>query len=376
MSAVLQAPVARPTEPVELTEYLYENYGQRVFTFCYSRLRNREEAQDAAQTTFIYVLRSLQRGVVPEFELAWLLKIAFNVCRGTRRSSGRLTAVTQEVEDIDELAAPQAAGHEGSERLEALRDGLAHLPERQRRGILLREWQGLSYAEIADELGLSLGAVETLLFRARRNLASRLQHVRSGIGALNVASLAPFFRSLARGGLGKLGLIGASASVALIPVVAIEIAPALAERKAAVTLQPASVAGGAPARRPAGAHPALMNDAARVKLSGARAGSGGAERQQQPRAVAPGGTADPDGFAPDPTTVSEAPQATSPRSSSPSSSSPSSLLPSPPPLTPPAPLNIDVPALQPPASVPTADTTLLNRVTDALAGVEGALPLP
>src|SRR5207247_2216457 len=86
MSAVLHAPVARPTEPVELTEYLYENYGQRVFTFCYSRLRNREEAQDAAQTTFIYVHRSLQRGVVPEFELAWLLKIAFNVCRGTRRS--------------------------------------------------------------------------------------------------------------------------------------------------------------------------------------------------------------------------------------------------------------------------------------------------
>ncbi len=238
MSAVLHAPVARPTEPVELTEYLYENYGQRVFTFCYSRLRNREEAQDAAQTTFIYVLRSLQRGVVPEFELAWLLKIAFNVCRGTRRSSGRLTAVTQEVEDIDELAAPQAAGHEGSERLEALRDGLAHLPERQRRGILLREWQGLSYAEIADELDLSVGAVETLLFRARRNLASRLQHVRSGVAAINVVTLAPFLRSIARGGLGKLGLIGASATVALVPVVAIEIAPALADGKAAVTLGP------------------------------------------------------------------------------------------------------------------------------------------
>ena len=90
MSTLLgQAPVERPTEPADLTQYLYEKYGQRVFTFCYSRLRNREEAQDAAQTTFIYVLRSLQRGVEPEFELAWLLKIAFNVCRGTRRSTGR-----------------------------------------------------------------------------------------------------------------------------------------------------------------------------------------------------------------------------------------------------------------------------------------------
>src|SRR5882724_3249477 len=173
MSAVLQAPVARPTEPVELTEYLYENYGQRVFTFCYSRLRNREEAQDAVQTTFIYVLRSLQRGVEPEFELAWLLKIAFNVCREAERSVGRIHATTWEVEDMDELAAPSADGYEGPEQLDALREALATLPERQRRAILLREWQGLSYAEIADELRLTVGAVETLLYRARRSLTSR-----------------------------------------------------------------------------------------------------------------------------------------------------------------------------------------------------------
>jgi RNA polymerase sigma factor (sigma-70 family) len=242
MSALLGTAGVRPTEPAELTRYLYEKHGQRVFTFCYSRLRNREEAQDATQTTFIYVLRSLQRGVEPEFELAWLLKIAFNVCRGVRRSTGRDSAAIQEIEDIDTLAAPPAAGYEGSEQLAALREALATLPESQRRGILLREWQGLSYAEIADELGLSLGAVETLLFRARRNLASRLEHVRSGVGALNVASLAPFFRSLARGGIGKLGLIGASASVALIPVVAAEVAPALADGKAEVTLRSAAPA--------------------------------------------------------------------------------------------------------------------------------------
>src|SRR2546423_10700440 len=195
MSTVLgHPPVARPTEPVELTQYLYEKYGQRVFTFCYSRLRNREEAQDAAQTTFIYVLRSLQRGVEPEFELAWLLKIAFNVCRGTRRSTGRHSAVTQEVEDMDELAAPAAASFEGNERLAALRDGLAHLPERQRRGILLREWQGLSYAEIAHEPRLSLGAVQTLLFRARRNLASRLHPVPPRVRAVYAPTPAPLLR--------------------------------------------------------------------------------------------------------------------------------------------------------------------------------------
>jgi RNA polymerase sigma-70 factor (ECF subfamily) len=365
MSAV-HAPVARPTEPVELTEYLYENYGQRVFTFCYSRLRNREEAQDAAQTTFIYVLRSLQRGVVPEFELAWLLKIAFNVCRGTRRSSGRLTAVTQEVEDIDELAAPQAAGYEGSERLEALRDGLAHLPERQRRGILLREWQGLSYAEIADELELSVGAVETLLFRARRNLAARLQHVRSGVAAINVVTLAPFLRSIARGSLGKLGLIGASATVALLPVVAIEIAPALADHKAAVALRSAvpdepSNAFATTARR----RTTTAAAASRGVLPAARHG----QLSQRPATATeaaestllPGPTA-----APAPAFGSQGPVATTPE---PTLSPP--LLKT----APSAPVGVPVPNLEPPAGLPPAATDALDTLTSVVGGATEALPV-
>jgi RNA polymerase sigma-70 factor (ECF subfamily) len=163
----------RPAHPAELTRYLYEKYGERVFTFCFARLRNREEAQDAAQTTFIYVLRSLQRGVEPEFELAWVLKIAFNVCREAERSVGRINAATWKIADMDELAARSVADYEAPEQLEALREALADLPERQRRAILLREWQGLSYAEIADELRLTVGAVETLLYRARRSLTSR-----------------------------------------------------------------------------------------------------------------------------------------------------------------------------------------------------------
>jgi RNA polymerase sigma-70 factor, ECF subfamily len=375
MSAVIgHATVDRPTEPAELTRCLYEKHGQRVFTFCYSRLRNREEAQDAAQTTFIYVLRSLQRGVEPEFELAWLLKIAFNVCRGTRRSTNRVSAATQEVEDIDELAAPPTADYEGGERLAALRDGLAHLPERQRRGILLREWQGLSYAEIADELELSVAAVETLLFRARRSLASRLQHVRSGVDALNAATLASFFRSVVKGSLGKLGLIGASASVVLIPVVATEIAPAaLAEKRAAVTLPVVPPAGGPATSLPEVAHSAHLSATARISANRGRVGSGAA-RTQQPHSVTPARTAESGRLAPGPTARSEEPPAT--RSDTPPSSPSPTPEASPPSLAPPAPVPLDVPGLEPPATVTSGDTTLLNPLTNALDGVEGALPSP
>jgi RNA polymerase sigma factor (sigma-70 family) len=349
----------RPTEPAELTQYLYKKYGQRVFTFCYSRLRNREEAQDAAQTTFIYVLRSLQRGVEPEFELAWLLKIAFNVCRGTRRTAGRHTAVTQEVEDMDELAAPPAAGYEGSERLAALRDGLAHLPERQRRGILLREWQGLSYVEIADELGLSLGAVETLLFRARRNLAARLQHVRSGSAAINAVTLAPLVRSLTRGGLAKLGLIGAGATVALVPVVAVEIAPALAHDKPAVTLRSASPA--APARSPQQVA-AAPSDRSASPVAAPRV-LPALTRQRQAR---PGPATATEAVVenPSPGSASAPVSAQGPASAS----TPPALAPAP--LTPPAP--VPTPSLQPPALLPTEP---LDALTSVLTGATDVLPV-
>jgi sigma-70-like protein len=49
------------------------------------------------------------------------------------------------------------------------------MPENQRRAILLREWQGLTYREISAELGLSQAAIETLIFRARRALAQGLE---------------------------------------------------------------------------------------------------------------------------------------------------------------------------------------------------------
>ena len=55
-----------------------------------------------------------------------------------------------------------------------LRQALEHLPEGQREAVLLREGRGLSYREIATEMGLSLSAVETLIFRARRSLAAEL----------------------------------------------------------------------------------------------------------------------------------------------------------------------------------------------------------
>jgi RNA polymerase sigma factor (sigma-70 family) len=212
VSAVVGIPRGTTGRAADAALELYKHHGERVYSFCMSRLRNAEEAQDAAQTTFVYVLTALKRGVVPRNELAWLLTIADNVCRSTRRSLGRRLAHLSNA-DVDEIeAAATSLSAETSQQIEGLRAALEQLPETQRRAILLREWQGLSYVDIADELGLSVAAVETLLFRARRGLTARLERP-SRLRALDLASALAFARSLIGGGASKVAVGAAGLAI-------------------------------------------------------------------------------------------------------------------------------------------------------------------
>jgi RNA polymerase sigma factor (sigma-70 family) len=153
---------------------LYERYSGQIFGYCFHQLGSREEAEDAVQTTFMNAFRGLKRGIVPELESAWLFKIAHNVCLSRRRSSWRRGKV--EAPNNFEVLQEIVPGRERvADELIRLQDVLEDMPENQRRAILLREWQGLTYREISDELGLSQAAVETLIFRARRALAQGLE---------------------------------------------------------------------------------------------------------------------------------------------------------------------------------------------------------
>ena len=207
-----QAPVS--AEAADATIALYRRHGQRVFSFCVSRLRDPDEAQDAVQTAFMYALRALDRGVVPQHELAWLLKIAENVCRTTWRLRGRRRAVIASA-DVNELEVVAASlGAESEEHVEELKAALLQLPPNQRRAVLLREWQGLSYADIADELKLSVAAVETLLFRARRALGAYRERTRRALGAFDFGSLVYALRSVLQSGAATTA--GTAAAAALV----------------------------------------------------------------------------------------------------------------------------------------------------------------
>ena len=157
------------------TQDLYERYSAQLLGYCFHKLGSREEAEDAVQQTFLNAFRGLKRGIVPEAESAWLFKIAENVCLTRRRSSFRRGRVETpgDIQALQEyVAAPQRMG---TDELIQLQKALVGMPATQRKAILLREWQGLSYREIADEMGLTQPAVETLIFRARRSLAEGLE---------------------------------------------------------------------------------------------------------------------------------------------------------------------------------------------------------
>jgi RNA polymerase sigma factor (sigma-70 family) len=153
---------------------LYERYSAQILSYCLHQLGSREEAEDAVQTTFMNAFRGLQRGIVPELESAWLFKIAHNVCLSRRRSSWRRGRV-EAPNNFEVLQEVVPGRDQVADELIRLPDVLEDMPENQRRAILLREWQGLTYREISTELGLSQAAVETLIFRARRALAQGLE---------------------------------------------------------------------------------------------------------------------------------------------------------------------------------------------------------
>jgi RNA polymerase sigma factor (sigma-70 family) len=219
---------ARPIgEQDEELHELFERYARPLERFCLRELGNREEAEDAVQTTFLNAFRAFRRGVRPDLEAAWLYAIAANVCRSRRRSFFRRRRVVVDddlhaLEDV--IAAPQALE---TEVLIGLGDALAAMPENQRNAILLREWQGLSYAEIAAEMNLSNAAVETLIFRARRSLAKGLEAEPTGrrrlAGGFNLGSLATGLKGLL-GGAGAAKLVAAGgiaivATLAAAPIV-------------------------------------------------------------------------------------------------------------------------------------------------------------
>ena len=179
-------------------------------------LRDHSEAEDAAQQTFLSAYRGLLAGSEPRYPAAWLATIARNECWG--RIQQRMRQPLHEPV-VEETAATTPGPLDTAIQradLAALLTAIGELPRQQRDALLMREFSGLSYRELAQALSVSEPAVESLLVRARRELRVRLRPAYA-------ACLAPvlFVRDLfSRLGAGGESTLGAVAKLASLPLAA------------------------------------------------------------------------------------------------------------------------------------------------------------
>jgi RNA polymerase sigma-70 factor, ECF subfamily len=154
-----------------------------IYALAYRVIGREEDARDVCQETFLRAFRALGgfRGQA-KFS-SWLYRIALNLCRDWMRRERR-TPVVQPPEDVDVMEL--AASREPSESIEDLvarkatirvvEEAMARLPEEQRTAIILKEYHGLTFQEIADLVGCPLSTVKTRLYQGlavlRRDLAS------------------------------------------------------------------------------------------------------------------------------------------------------------------------------------------------------------
>src|SRR5947199_3696946 len=180
-SAVSSAEMAAaaPEIPVlarnQAFETLYRRYVADVYHYSLALLRNPADAEVVTQTTFLNAYRAYQGGLQIEKPQNWLIKIAHNVARSRyARASRRVKEVPLE-DHVEQLALPEADRPDVTAVLRAL----GRLPFNQRAALVMRELEGRSYAEIADTIGVSVSAVETLIFRARRSMRTKASAVRT-----------------------------------------------------------------------------------------------------------------------------------------------------------------------------------------------------
>jgi len=153
-----------------------------IYALAYRTIGREEDARDVCQETFLRAFRALPgfRGQA-KFS-SWLYRIALNLCRDWIRRERR-APIVQPPEDVDVMEL--AAASEPSESIEdlvarkdlsrAVERAMALLPDEQRTAIVLKEYHGLTFQEIAELLGCPLSTVKTRLYQGltvlRRELA-------------------------------------------------------------------------------------------------------------------------------------------------------------------------------------------------------------
>jgi RNA polymerase sigma-70 factor (ECF subfamily) len=155
---------------------LVSRYQLRLFRFAYRLLRDRNEAEDAVQETFVRAYRALPAYRPNGFFSSWIYSIALNECR--RRMRGFRPTVSLDFAPPARNAPDPQQSLLNLERNRQLRDAIDALPEHYRLVMIFFYFEEMSVEEISRALKLSISAVKVRLHRARERLAKRLEQDR------------------------------------------------------------------------------------------------------------------------------------------------------------------------------------------------------
>lgn len=166
---------------------LLDEYQQKVFHTCISFVPNKEDAEDIAQEVFLEVYRSIHKFQGKSKLSTWIYKISTNKClefirkKSAKKRFAFLQSISGNEIPIDKTNYFTEFNHPGivlenKERTETIYVAINSLPESQRVVFTLAKLDGKSYQEIVEITGKSLSSVESIMFRAKKNLQKKLEN--------------------------------------------------------------------------------------------------------------------------------------------------------------------------------------------------------
>ena len=179
-------------------ESLYSRYQRRIHAYVMGMVKDHGRAEDVTQEVFVSALRRMRETERPIAFKPWIYEIAKNACIDQFRRSRRTEEVSLQA---DEGLAPADYGRlvgsgptpdaavAAKQQLDHLCGALGGLSDTHHEILVMREFEGLSYREIGERLGMSRPAVESTLFRARRRLTEEYDDLVSGARCQRIQSL-------------------------------------------------------------------------------------------------------------------------------------------------------------------------------------------
>lgn len=167
-------------------DFLIQKYRKPIIHFMYRMVHNQAIAEELAQEVFLRVYRSRETYRAEAQFSTWLYRIATNLgvnhARDTRHERTASVVYLDETDsetgmtpDVADATPSAEANLLRRERLNAIRQHVLALPERQRTAVLMHKYEGMDYKQIGDVLKLSESATKSLLFRAYQTLRDKLK---------------------------------------------------------------------------------------------------------------------------------------------------------------------------------------------------------